>query len=71
VGQFANCVIGLLQRFPVDRGRPAVMGGGLAKPILRCAREITATLPGSCFDTQEAAATDAKLGGEYIGDTCS
>lgn len=54
-----------------DRGRPAVMGGGLAKPILRCAREIIAALPGSRLDPQEAAATDAKLGGEYIGDTCS
>lgn len=54
-----------------DRGRPAVMGGGLAKPILRCAREIIAALPGSRLDPQEAAATDAKLGGDYIGDTCS
>jgi len=50
-----------------DRARPAVMSGRLAKPILRCAREISAALPGSRLDTQGDVDTDAKLGGEYVG----
>jgi cellulose biosynthesis protein BcsQ len=52
-----------------DRGRPAVISGSLAKPILRCARQITAALPGSSLDTRGTAETDARLGGEYVGQT--
>jgi MinD-like ATPase involved in chromosome partitioning or flagellar assembly len=53
-----------------DRGSPAVMSGALAKPLLRCARVIAAALPASLGDVQPSVGgNDARLAGEYVGDT--
>ncbi|MFZ0996132.1 MAG: ParA family protein [Candidatus Dormiibacterota bacterium] len=53
-----------------DRGTPAVMSGALAKPLLRCAQRIAASLPAPLGDIQpRAGAINSRLAGEYVGDT--